>query len=169
MFWDFLPRTGDGDASTAECYEHFTFMDTLDIPIKSTVKDNGSYTVEWAIPWSLFDEANKQGYEALYTGTEGISMLMMITVMDNDGVGTQALGYSTVEWTVPATTDIYTLVADPAGIIPEPEPEPVEMPAVETPSAAPVAAPATGDVMIAAAALAIAAAGMLTAKKIGRR
>lgn len=160
MFWDFLPRTGDGDASTAECYEHFTFMSTLEIPIKSTVQSSGSYTVEWAIPWSLFAEANESGYDVTYTGTAGTKMLIEITIMDHDGT-TQALGYSTDEWCVAGTTDVYTLTTDPAGIVSvveEPTPEP-EAPAESTPVQA-VSAPATADFTLAVSALALAAAAV---------
>lgn len=169
MFWDFLPRTGDGDASTAESYEHFNFVNTTELPIKSTVDPNGSYTVEWAIPWTLFAEANNNGYETLYTGKDGTKIIMMITIMDHDGAGTQALGYTTDEWCVPGTTDIYTLTADQAGIVPvaEPEPEEVETPVTETPAPtqAPVTAPATGDITIAMFALATAAAAVAASKK----
>lgn len=164
MFWDFLPRTGDGDASTAESYEHFTFMSTLDLPIKSTVDSSGSYTLEWAIPWSLFAEANANGYGVVYTGTAGTKMLIEITVMDHDGT-TQALGYSTDEWCVPGSTDVYTLTADPAGIIPVVE---TEAPAADdTPaeSAQTVSAPATADFTLAVSALALAAAAIAVFKK----
>ncbi len=165
MFWDFLPKTGDGDTSTAESYEHFTFMSTLDLPIKSTVNANGNYTLEWAIPWSLFAEANENGYGVTYTGTAGTKMLIEITIMDHDGT-TQALGYSTDEWCVAASTDVYTLTSDPAGIIPVVE---TEAPAAaEEPPVAPVkdvAAPATADVTLAVSALALATAAIAVFRK----
>ncbi|MGI6203202.1 MAG: sugar-binding protein [Eubacteriales bacterium] len=180
MFWDFLPRTGEGDASTAESYEHFNFVATTDLPIKSTVKDNGDYTIEWAIPWTLFAEANSNGYDVLYTGTEGTEIIMMITIMDHDGAGTQALGYSTDEWCVAATTDVYTLTSDLAGVAAAPEPEPAAdevlqsqldpMSELESELAAAAAdaatvAPATADFSIAFAALGAASAALALAKK----
>jgi Pyruvate/2-oxoglutarate dehydrogenase complex, dehydrogenase (E1) component, eukaryotic type, alpha subunit len=166
MFWDFLPRTGDGDASTAETYEHFNFAATTDLPIKSVVNANGNYTMEWAIPWTSFATANSNGYSTLYTGTAGTAILIEIAIMDHDGTA-QALGYTTDEWCVPASNDVYTLTADQAGIVPVAETAaPVaEAPAESTDTAVVTAAPATADFALVASAIALAAAAFVVFSK----
>jgi len=132
------------------------------------------------MPFSVNDIKIVLVDDVLYTGTEGTEIIMMITIMDHDGAGTQALGYSTDEWCVAATTDVYTLTSDLAGVAAAPEPEPAAdevlqsqldpMSELESELAAAAAdaatvAPATADFSIAFAALGAASAALALAKK----
>jgi Pyruvate/2-oxoglutarate dehydrogenase complex, dehydrogenase (E1) component, eukaryotic type, alpha subunit len=167
MFWDFVPRTGTDDASTAESYEHFNFAATTVLPIKSVVNANGNYTMEWAIPWSSFATAASKGYTAAYTGTAGTALIIDLCVMDHDGNATQALGYTSDEWCVPGSNDVFTLTADQAGIVPVAETAaPVtEVPIESTATAAETAAPVTADFALVASAITLATAAFVVFSK----
>jgi hypothetical protein len=163
LFFTIHPKTDSGEP---DVYEHFNAVRQISEAKIASVFNGAAYTLECAIPFSVFNEIYNNGFINDIKGVSGQKWKMDLVIMDADDAGSQSLG-TNAAWFDPNTSNTYTLADTGAGI--DPTPAPVETPeTAETGAAAPVetTAPQTGDItLISAVILACAAAVIISGKK----
>ena len=137
MFFSIHPKT---DNSRPDVYEHFNQIAQIADAEIASVFNGSAYTLECAMPFSVFAAAYANGFINEIKGVTGQQWKMDLVIMDADG-SDQSLG-TNAAWFDPAASNTYTLVDTGAGIDPTP-------PAAET-QAEPAAAPVTTSAVPAA-------------------
>ncbi len=116
VYWDFLPWTGTGDASTAGSYIHRIYNNTAQTTNvnMASVLNGSNYTMEVKLKWSDFATYASGYYGTI--GNSGNEFVIEFIVMDTTASSsTTGLGVMTKKWGDATQTPKYTLKNTPAG------------------------------------------------------